>query len=142
MALDHANISEKTINVSVFYTVLSHDGSPHAQIMAIYYLTSCSFWMSSVLSRDVARIHHRELFFQAFWKQSKNRLFVFDYIACLNRIVIMVIIHIYCIFLKDALNTYFTFHYSVIMQHHKLKNETTPCYSTSTEYLHKMGNPL
>ena len=54
----------------------------------------------------------------------------------------MVIIHIYCISLKDALNAYFTFHYSVIMRHHKLKHETTLCYSTSTKYPYKMGNSL
>ena len=69
--------------------------------------------MSSALSRDTTRTHYYELSFQAFWKQSKNRLFIFDCIACLNGIVTPVIIHIYCIFLKDALNAYFTFHYSV-----------------------------
>lgn len=69
--------------------------------------------MSSILSRDITRIHHYEFSFQAFWKPSKNRLFIFDGTACLNRTVIMIIIHIYCIFLKDTWKTYFTCHYSV-----------------------------
>lgn len=43
MALKHANISEKTINVSIFYTVFIHNGSSYTQIMAIYYLTNCNF---------------------------------------------------------------------------------------------------
>lgn len=77
--------------------------------------------MSPVLSR----IHHYEFPFQAFWKLSKNRLFILDGRACLNGTVIVVIIHIYCIFLKDALNTYFTFH-GIIMQLHKLELETIP----------------
>lgn len=113
MALERANISEKIINVSLFSTVFTHNGSPYTQIMAIYYLTNCSSSKSSVLSRDITRTHHQEFSFQSFWKQSKNRLFIFDCIACFNGIVIMVVIHIYCIFLEDALNTYFTFHYFV-----------------------------
>lgn len=35
MALDYDTIPGKTVNVSVFYTVFTHNGSPYTQIMAI-----------------------------------------------------------------------------------------------------------
>lgn len=71
MALELANISEKTLSVNIFYTVFTHNSSPYTRIMAIYCLTSCSFSMSSVLSSDITRTYLDEFLHRHFGNNPK-----------------------------------------------------------------------
>lgn len=66
VAVRPASISEETINVNILHAFCIHNGFPDTQIMVIYYLTDCSFKMSSVLPRDLRRTYHYEFFLQAF----------------------------------------------------------------------------
>lgn len=109
MVVRPASIAEETINVNILHTFCIYNGFPDTQIMAIYYLTDCSFKMSLVLPRDLMRTYHYEFFCRHSWKKFRNRLFTFDCREWFNEIengLIIELIHIYCIFLKDGLNIF------------------------------------